>query len=73
MKLSPLTEEFLDYVVATLIVAFLAFAWWAITDAVENPVQADEYIMEDQRPDIPDCDKELYDRITEGCNDEDTK
>ena len=45
MKLSPLTEEFLDYVVAALIVAFLAFAWWAITDAVENPVQAEEYIM----------------------------
>jgi hypothetical protein len=65
--LTPLLEELVDYLVAGVIVVVFGFGYWIIIDALENQVETVPYEPRYQRPDIPDCDKELWLRVKDGC------
>jgi len=64
--------DWVDHVLGLFALAFVFFCVMVVKEAKSHHDNKPEpYVPEEWTgPDIPQCDRELWDRITEGCPDE---
>ena len=62
--------DIVDKVLAGFIILFIVLCVLVIQDTAEGYERSAPRAMRDHRPEIPQCDKELWLRIKDGCADE---